>query len=80
MMPSGVEIVGFDSKHIHFGTVDALSARSSPTLRDAFELQFALLFVADDCERDRRSGRTHLAAEFLRRDAPRRPLATRTDL
>ena len=43
--------VGPDSKHIHSRTADA-SAGSSASLGDAFELQFALLFVTDDGERD----------------------------
>src|SRR2546428_2863601 len=48
MMPSGVEIVGFDSKHIHFWSVNALSEVQSDA-ESHLPLQFALPLVPNDC-------------------------------
>src|SRR5437667_456359 len=56
-----------ESKHIYFGTVDALSSWSCRPAGDTFDLYFTFLFVANDGKRDRRSGRTHLVAKVLRR-------------
>ena len=46
-----------ESKHIYFGTVDALSSWSCRPAGDTFDLYVTFLFVANDGKRDRRSGR-----------------------
>src|SRR5881409_1731214 len=59
-----------ESKHIYFGTVDALSSWSCRPAGDTFDLYFTFLFVANDGKRDRQSGRTQLVAKVLWRGNP----------